>query len=112
MSEANPRYFKWYPPEEIDLGTMPFEGDFSVADRIYVMTPNNLQNIYIYNSPTNEFGRYVTKKVGGRIKQVWQPGVTVTPLEEGGVNYPVWILYCGDGACALKVPAELEEVQT
>ena len=112
MSAENPRYFKWYPTEETDLGTMPFEGDFSVADRIIQYDSAGFMTIYIYNSNTNEFGRYVAKKVGPRIKNVWEPGVTVAPLEVGGVNYPVWIIYCGDGACALKVPAELEEVQT
>ena len=99
MSVENPRHFKWYPTEEIDLGAMPFEGDFTASDRIFVMTPNGIGNYYIYNSNTNEFGRYVAKKVG--------------PMEIGGVNYPVWIVYCGDGVCALKVPnAELEEVTT
>lgn len=34
MSAANPRYYKYYPQEVIDLGTMPFEGDFTVDDRI------------------------------------------------------------------------------
>ena len=34
MSASNPRYYKWYPTEETDLGTMPFEGDFTTSDRI------------------------------------------------------------------------------
>ena len=112
MSAENPRYFKWYPTEEIDLGTMPFEGDFTIYDRILAVDIAGFTRIYLYNSNTNEFGRWVAQKVGPRIKQVWQAGVTVAPLEVGGVNQPIWISYCGDGACALKVPAELEEVQT
>lgn len=59
MSAENPRHFKWYPTEEIDLGTMPFEGDFTTSDRIVKMGPDGIQIYYIYNSPTNEFGRYV-----------------------------------------------------
>lgn len=34
MSAENPRYYKYYPQEEMDLGTMPFEGDFTASDRI------------------------------------------------------------------------------
>lgn len=34
MSAANPRYYKWYPTEVTDLGSMPFEGDWTVNDRI------------------------------------------------------------------------------
>lgn len=112
MSAENPRYFKWYPTEETDLGTMPFEGDFTTADRIRATDSAGYAIFYVYNSSTNEFGRWVPTKVGPRIKNVWTPGVTVGPMEIGGVNYPIWIMYCGDGACALKVPAELEEVQT
>ena len=112
MSAKNPRYFKWYPPEEIDLGTMPFEGDFNIADWILTLDSTGFTKTYVYNSNTNEFGRYVTKKVGGRPRQVWQAGVTVAPITYEGTPMPVWIMYCGDGACALKVPAELEEVQT
>lgn len=29
MSTANPRWYKWYPTEETDLGEVPFEGDWS-----------------------------------------------------------------------------------
>lgn len=34
MSASNPRWYKWYPTEVTDLGTMPFEGDFTTDDRI------------------------------------------------------------------------------
>lgn len=112
MSAENPRHFKWYPTEETDLGTMPFEGDFTIHDRILQVDSAGLTKIYSSNAAGTEFGRYVTKKVGGRPRQVWQAGVTVAPVTYEGTPMPVWIIYCGDGACALKVPAELEEVQT
>lgn len=105
MSAENPRHFKWYPTEEIDLGTMPFEGDFTINDRIVKVDSDGMNIYYFYNSSTNEFGRTVTTKVNGRIKNVWTPGVTVAPVEIGGVNYPVWFLYCGDGVCSVKLPA-------
>ena len=36
MSASNPRYYKWYPTISCDLGTMPFEGDFTTDDKIVV----------------------------------------------------------------------------
>lgn len=110
MSAENPRYFKWYPTEVTDLGTMPFEGDFTTNDRIVQTDASGMHTIYVSNASGTEFGRYVAQKVNGRIKNVWTAGVTVSPMEINGVNYPVWIIYCGDGVCALKVPAEIEEV--
>ena len=35
MSDT-PRYYKWYPTISCDLGTMPFEGDFTTDDKIVV----------------------------------------------------------------------------
>jgi hypothetical protein len=110
MSAANPRYYKWYPTEETDLGTMPFEGDFTVNDRIVQMDATGMQKIYVSNATGTEFGRYVNKKVGNRIKQVWEPGVTVGPVTminpytQEEVQAPVWFIYCGDGVCTVKLP--------
>ena len=113
MSAANPRYYKYYPQEVMDLGTMPFEGDFTVNDKIVQIDSAGIQIIYASNASGTEFGRFVAKKVGNRIKYVWEPGVTVGPMEISGVNYPVWFIYCGDGVCTVKIPnAELEEVTT
>lgn len=110
MSAENPRYYKYYPQKVIDLGTMPFEGDFTTADRIVQKDSNGIAKIYVSNAAGTEFGRVVTKKVGNRMKQVWEPGVTIGPVTYEGTPMPVWIIYCGDGVCALKVPAEIEEV--
>lgn len=69
MSASNPRYYKWYPTEETDLGTMPFEGDFTTNDRIVQTNSNGTtQTIYVSNATGTEFGRTVTKKVGNRMK--------------------------------------------
>lgn len=34
MSVANPRYYKFTPSEDMDLGNNPVSGDFTVDDRI------------------------------------------------------------------------------
>ena len=104
MSAANPRYYKYYPQEEIDLGTMPFEGDFTTNDRIVQMNEQGLQTIYVSNATGTEFGRFVTKKIGKRIQQVWEPGVTIGPVTYEGTPMPVWFIYCGDGVCTVKLP--------
>lgn len=110
MSAANPRYYKYYPQEVIDLGTMPFEGDFTTDDRIVQMDSAGLQKIYVSNASGTEFGQFVKVKVGGRIKTVWKPGVTVGPVTvidpttQEEFQAPVWFIYCGDGVCAVKLP--------
>ena len=104
MSAANPRYYKYYPQEVIDLGTMPFEGDWTVNDRISQMNEQGIQTIYYYNANIKQFGRIVQKKVGKRIQQVWEPGVTVRPVTYEGTPMPVWFVYYGDGVCTVKLP--------
>ena len=52
----------------MDLGTMPFEGDFTTADRIVQKDSAGINIIYVSNATGTEFGRYVSKKVGNRIK--------------------------------------------
>ena len=68
MSAANPRYYKYYPQEVMDLGTMPFEGDFTTNDRIVQCNVEGIQIVYVSNAAGTEFGRMVTKKVGNRIR--------------------------------------------
>ena len=68
MSAENPRYYKFYPQEEMDLGTMPFEGDFTIDDKIVQTTVDGFHIIYSSNASGTEFGRFVTKKVGNRTK--------------------------------------------
>lgn len=104
MSDT-PRYYRWYPTVSCDLGTMPFEGDWTLSDRIIQTTADGLQVVFYPNASGTEFGRTVSKKVGNRIRQVWEPGVTVYPTEISGVAYPVWFAYCGDGVCTVKLPA-------
>lgn len=110
MSAANPRYYKWYPTEETDLGTMPFEGDFTINDRIVQANEQGIQTIYFSNATGTAFGRNVTKKVGKRIQQVWEPGVKVGPVTyvdpttQEEIPMPVWFVYCGDGVCTVKLP--------
>lgn len=110
MSAANPRYYKYYPQEVIDLGTMPFEGDFTVNDRIVTYNSTGMTIIYICNASGTEFGRMVMQKVGNRMKQVWQAGVTigpvtvVNPTTQEEIQAPVWFIYCGDGVCTVKLP--------
>lgn len=110
MSASNPRYYKWYPTEETDLGTMPFEGDFTPNDRISQMNEQGIQTIYYYNANTNEFGRIVATRVGKRIQKVWTPGVKVGPVTyvdpttQEEIQMPVWFEYHGDGLCVVKLP--------
>lgn len=104
MSASNPRYYKYYPQEVIDLGTMPFEGDFTTNDRIVQMDSSGMQIIYVCNATGTEFGRNVPTKVGNRIRNVWTPGVTVGPVTYEGTPMPVWFIYCGDGVCTVKLP--------
>ena len=66
MSET-PRYYKWFPDKEYDLGTMPFEGDFTKNDRIIITLSSGTQALYVCNNAGTEFGRYVNKKVGNRV---------------------------------------------
>ena len=112
MSDT-PRYYKWYPTVSCDLGTMPFEGDWTVNDRIVQIDVAGMQVIYCTNASGTEFGRFVTKKVGKRLQNVWEPGVTVYPMELSGVTCPVWFMYYGDGVCTVKLPAgeQLETVE-
>ena len=111
MSAENPRFYKWYPTEETDLGTMPFEGDFTANDRIEQKDSTGISTIYFYNATAKAFGRNVKKKVGPRIQTVWEPGVKVGPVTCEGTPMPVWFCYYGDGVCAVKVPnGEVEEV--
>lgn len=59
-------------------------------------------------------------KVGGRIKTVWKPGVTVRPViyvdptTQEEIPMPVWFRYCGDGLCVVKLPEgeTVEPVET
>jgi hypothetical protein len=120
MSASNPRWYKWYPTEETDLGEVPFEGDWSSEDRIYQVggqteSGDILWNIYYKHAAQLQWGRNVTTKVGGRIKNVWTPGVkcwptTVVDASGEEVPAPVWIMYCGDGLCLVKLP-EGEQVE-
>lgn len=110
MSASNPRYYKYYPQEEIDLGTMPFDGDFTTNDRIVKYDSAGLQTVYYCNASRTEWGRTVAKKVGKRIQQVWEPGVTIGPVTyvdpttQEEIPMPVWFIYCGDGVCTVKLP--------
>ena len=106
---ATPRYYKWYPTEACSLGTMPFEGDFTTNDRIVAQNAEGIQIIYCSNASGTEFGRFVQKKVGNRVKTVWEPGVNIPEphyVEVDGqqVQVPVWFMYYGDGVCAVKLP--------
>lgn len=113
-----PRYYKWFPDKEYDLGTHPVEGDWTLNDRIITYDCTGMNVIY-YPSTTGEWGRNVTKKVGKRVMQVWEPGVTLGPVTVVNPNdpedtheAPVWFSYCGDGVCTVKVPnGQLEPVE-
>ena len=110
MSASNPRYYKYYPQEVMDLGTMPFEGDFTLDDRIVQCDAYGIQIVYLSNASGTEFGRFDKVKVGNRIKTVWVPGVTVGPVTyvdpttQEEIPMPVWFIYYGDGVCTVKLP--------
>ena len=114
MSAANPRYYKWYPTEKTDLGTMPFEGDWTQDDTITTLNVvSGMQINFFYGTDyeTGEkgFGRTVSKKVGNRVRNVFVVGGLIfTPayIEIDGqqVQVPVWFRYCGDGVCTVKLP--------
>lgn len=59
MSAENPRFYKYYPQKIMDLGTMPFEGDWTANDKIVQNDVAGLRIVYYYNTNTNEFGRIV-----------------------------------------------------
>ena len=85
MSAANPRYYKWYPTEETDLGTMPFEGDWTVNDKITTLdVASGVQRIFLYGTDyeTGEkgFGRTVQKKIGNRLRSVFCVGGLIFAL--------------------------------
>lgn len=107
---ATPRYYKWYPTVSCDLGTMPFEGDYTKDDRIVVPDVSGMQTIYASNSNGTEFGRTVNVKVGGRLRPQWQAGVPIpdpvyVEVEGQQIQRPVWFIYYGDGVCIAKLPA-------
>jgi hypothetical protein len=89
---------------------MPFEGDFTTDDKIVQKDSAGLNIIYVSNASGTEFGRFVQKKVGNRIRQVWEPGVTVGPVTyvdpttQEEIPMPVWFMYYGDGVCIAKLP--------
>lgn len=120
MSVSKPRYYKWYPTVSCDLGAMPFEGDFTTDDRIIQNDEYGVAKIYVSNAAGTEFGRNVMKKVGNRMKNVWEPGVTVGPViyvdptTQEEVQAPVWFMYYGSGVCVAKLPAgeQPEPVET
>lgn len=111
MSDT-PRYYKYFPQETIDLGTMPFEGDWTPSDRITQPTVDGITKIYLYGKDVDTeeygFGTMYTRKVGNRMRQVFKVGVTIGPIywEIDGqqVQAPVWFMYYGDGVCAVKLP--------
>ena len=100
---ATPRYYKYYPQETIDLGEHPFEGDWTLSDRIDCTDIAGLHFQY-FPSTTGVWGRNVTRRVGKRIQTVFEPGVTIGPIELSGVAYPTWFIYYGDGVCTVKLP--------
>lgn len=124
MSAENPRFYKWCQTVSCDLGTMPFEGDWTLSDRIYYSSPLSgggwSWNYYYCNSSGTEFGRSVKQKDSrGRIRDVWQAGVKIPEPhyeEIGGqqVQVPIYFCYCGDDVCVAKLPngEEVELVET
>lgn len=119
MSAENPRYYKYIPQETIDLGTMPFEGDWSFNDQIVTVDSEQYQHVYFYgkdSTNTYGFGRKVTKIVAGRPRTEFELGVTLsaTTITATGEPAPVWFCYCGDGVCVVKLPngEEVEPVET
>lgn len=109
MSDT-PRYYKWFPDKEYDLGVYPFEGDWTPNDRIQVFNTEGMALFY-FPSTSGEWGRNVTKKVNGRTRTVFEPGVTVAPVTVVNPNdpedthpAPVWFIYYGDGVCTVKIP--------
>ena len=104
MSDT-PRYYKWVPSVSVDLGTMPFEGDWTINDRIQQSNGTTF-TYWFYNQNTNEFGRNVQVKVNGRVRTQFQPGVVIYPmtLSATGEPIPVWFSYYGDGVSTVKLP--------
>lgn len=124
MSAENPRYYKFYPPTETTTyeGTLQdlIVGDYTVHsnDRIIVPDESGIYTTYFQHATTGVIGRTVTTKVGGRIRQVWTPGIIFKPIiyQETGEIAPWWLSLCNDphGVVCLKIPdvEEVEEVPT
>lgn len=116
------RWYRYYPQEEIDLGTMPFEGDWTADDRIVQVDGwTGTMKSWYYSPNNNAFGRTVSVKINGRIRQQWQSGVKIAPKTitnpddpEDVRVCPVWFGYAGDGLCVVKLPEgeTIEPVET
>lgn len=106
MSVANPRFYKFTPSEDMDLGNNPVRGDFTVDDRIMQQNSDGIFKQWICKNDLSGWGRTVLKKVNGRTKQVWEDGVQLT------AGYVAYYQYCGDGVAVLNFPVEtpVEEV--
>ena len=67
---ANPTF------QDVDLNDLVFAGASPAADdRIVMQDKTGIDKFYVRKD--GEWGRYVTKKVGGRIRQTWEAGGTV-----------------------------------
>lgn len=70
------KYWKFYPTENVSLGSTDadiFEGDYTPSqdDKICQADSAGMMKLYIRlvkQDGSVEWGRYVTKKVGGRIR--------------------------------------------
>lgn len=77
-SEADPGFTLVANPtmDDVDLNDLVFVGGSPAAgDRIVIQDVSGFDKVYVRNG--DDWGRYVTKKVGGRLRQTWVSGGTV-----------------------------------
>lgn len=116
MSENAPKYWKFYPTESWTWTTddQIFEGDYisSMNDRIIIISAvDYTQTVFFRKSDTLHWGRYVTKVIAGRPRQVWEDGISIAPGtfvdgEHAGEPVPVWLSLEGyiNGIVLVKLP--------
>ena len=65
---------------DVDLNGLVFAGDPAApaaGDRIVIQDAAGFQKFYVRNAGNTEWGRYVSRKIGGRVKQTWVSGATI-----------------------------------
>lgn len=73
-------------------------------DQITMPDVSGVDTIYVYRN--NEWGRYVTRKIAGRIRQVWEPG------GEMKQNVYAWYYHAGSEGGNIKLKFEPDPINS
>ena len=75
-------------------------GSPAAGDRIVIQDAAGFQKFYVRNAGNTEWGRWVSRKVGGRVKQTWVPGATIP----SGTGF--WYVRTADGDLSIRFGGE------